>query len=132
MHLKLEEFHFLMIISFISVVSGGVPLCPGQNLEREEAGLRAAAHTSHVSLEVPRDTLPGTAAACEIGFQRGVVLLLGTYGGGDREGRDNKDCDAVSTFSYTEGVLGLSHQLLESNAVFKILMANTHYSEFMA
>lgn len=92
MHLKLEEFHFLMIISFISVVSGGVPLCPGQNLAREEAGLRATAYTSHVSLEVPRDTLPGTAAACEIGFQRGVVLLLGTYGGGDREGRGNKDC----------------------------------------
>jgi len=99
--------------------------------ERRQGGGRLLAPPTCL-WEVPRDTLPGTAAACEIGFQRGVVLLLGTCWDGDRAGRGNKGCGAVSKFSYTEGVLGLSHQLLGSNAVFKLLVASTHYSEFMA
>jgi len=53
MHLKLEEFHFLMIIFLISAVGEGVPLCPGQNLAGEEAGLRVAAYTTHACLRSP-------------------------------------------------------------------------------
>lgn len=40
MHLKLEEFHFLMIIFFICTISEGMLLCPGQNPVREELDCR--------------------------------------------------------------------------------------------
>lgn len=53
MHLKLEEFHFLMIIFFICAVIEGVLFCPGQNLVREEAGLQVAAYTTHTHHRSP-------------------------------------------------------------------------------
>lgn len=59
--------------------SEGVPLCPGQNLAGEErrkvCGWLLTPPT-HIR-EVLRDTLPGTAAACETGFRQGPVLPPG-------------------------------------------------------
>lgn len=99
-----------MIIFFISSVSEGVPLRPGQNLVRDEAGLRQLLTPLMHVTEVPRDTLPGTAVACETGFQQGPQLpprdtLGGRQGGkGPQRWLFSLGGDAGSAFLHSEGV----------------------------
>lgn len=68
-------------------------------------------HHPHMHMrEVLRNTLPGTAAACETSFRQVPMLHLRTCWderrrkGGGREKKDQKACDVGSQFPHTKGV----------------------------